>query len=91
MEMKLGGDLERAARASGRMPPAPHPGGPPDLRGGRVARHFLLMAGIGLDAQIVYHVSAPLKARIGKLAYWLAGWSLLGRRLPDIFEWRPMA
>jgi len=41
------------------------------------------MAGIGLDAQIVYQVSAPLKARIGKLAYWLAGWSMLGRRLPE--------
>jgi diacylglycerol kinase (ATP) len=52
--------------------------------GGRVARHFLLMAGIGLDAHIVYHVSAALKARSGKLAYWVAGWSLLGRRLPQV-------
>jgi len=25
-----------------------------------------------------------LKARIGKLAYWAAGWSMLGRRLPQI-------
>ena len=49
--------------------------------GGGVSRHFLLMAGIGLDAHIVYHVSAGLKARTGKFAYWLAGWSLLGRRL----------
>ena len=49
--------------------------------GGRVSRHFLLMAGVGLDAHIVYHVNAGLKARTGKLAYWLAGWSLLGRRL----------
>ena len=24
-----------------------------------------------------------LKARVGKLAYWVAGWSLLGRRLPQ--------
>src|ERR1035441_3921793 len=45
---------------------------------GATTRHFLLMAGIGLDAQIVYQVSAPLKARIGKLAYWLAGWSSVG-------------
>jgi diacylglycerol kinase family enzyme len=51
--------------------------------GGRVSRHFLLMAGIGLDAQIVYRVNAALKARAGKLAYWLAGWSLVGRRLPE--------
>jgi diacylglycerol kinase family enzyme len=42
------------------------------------------MAGIGLDAHIVYHVSPPLKARLGKLAYWVAGWSLLGRQLPQI-------
>jgi diacylglycerol kinase family enzyme len=39
------------------------------------------MAGIGLDAHIVYHVNASLKARTGKFAYWVAGWSLLGRRL----------
>jgi diacylglycerol kinase family enzyme len=50
---------------------------------GRVSRHFLLMAGAGLDAQIVYNVNAGLKARAGKLAYWLAGGSLLGRRLPQ--------
>jgi diacylglycerol kinase family enzyme len=29
-------------------------------------------------------VSLPLKARAGKAAYWLAGWSLIGRRLPQI-------
>jgi diacylglycerol kinase family enzyme len=39
------------------------------------------MAGIGLDAHIVYNVNAGLKARTGKFAYWVAGWSLLGRRL----------
>jgi diacylglycerol kinase family enzyme len=42
------------------------------------------MAGIGLDAHVVYHVNLPLKARVGKLAYWVAGWRLLGRRLPQI-------
>ncbi len=41
------------------------------------------MAGVGLDAHIVYHVSAAFKARTGKFAYWVAGWSLLGRRLPQ--------
>jgi diacylglycerol kinase family enzyme len=50
---------------------------------GRVTRHFLLMAGVGLDAGIVYRVNAALKARTGKLAYWVAGWSLLGRQLPE--------
>jgi diacylglycerol kinase family enzyme len=41
------------------------------------------MAGIGLDAHIVYRVNAALKARAGKFAYWIAGWSLLGRRLSE--------
>ena len=51
--------------------------------GNGTERHFLLMAGVGLDAHIVYNINAPLKARIGKLAYWVAGWSLLGRRLTE--------
>ena len=46
-------------------------------------RHFLLMLGAGLDARIVYNVSLPLKARTGKLAYWVAGWSILGRQLTE--------
>jgi diacylglycerol kinase family enzyme len=48
-----------------------------------VSRHFLLMAGIGLDAHIVRHLNAALKARTGKFAYWVAGWSLFGRRLAE--------
>jgi diacylglycerol kinase family enzyme len=46
-------------------------------------RHFLMMAGAGLDAHIVSRVDAGVKARTGKLAYWLAGWTLVGRRLPE--------
>jgi len=42
------------------------------------------MAGIGVDAHIVYHVSGSLKARTGKLAYWVAGLSVLGRRLASL-------
>jgi YegS/Rv2252/BmrU family lipid kinase len=48
------------------------------------ARHFLLMAGAGLDARIVYQVSGPLKSRIGKLAYWAAGFSLATSRLEEL-------
>jgi diacylglycerol kinase family enzyme len=51
--------------------------------GGRVSRHFLLMAGIGLDAQAVYRANAALKARTGKFAYWISVLSLMGRRLAE--------
>jgi diacylglycerol kinase family enzyme len=43
----------------------------------------MLMAGIGLDADIVYKLDPALKNFFGKLAYWLAGFSQLGRRLPE--------
>ncbi len=49
---------------------------------GAAPRYFLLMAGAGLDARIVYHVSAGLKSRTGKLAYWAAGFGVAGRLLP---------
>jgi len=38
-------------------------------------RYFLLMAGVGLDAEIVYRLSGPLKAWAGKAAYWIAGFA----------------
>jgi diacylglycerol kinase (ATP) len=46
-------------------------------------RYFLMMCGIGLDAHIVYHLSASLKAALGKISYWVGGFSQLGRRLPE--------
>jgi diacylglycerol kinase family enzyme len=46
-------------------------------------RYFLMMAGIGLDAMIVYNIDAQLKARLGKAAYWVGGFSHLGRPLPE--------
>jgi diacylglycerol kinase family enzyme len=82
-EMKLGANLERAAARLDQCRPCRIPVGHVTCEGGAVSRHFLLMAGIGLDAHIVYRVSAPLKAATGKLAYWVAGWSLLGRRLAE--------
>lgn len=47
------------------------------------SRHFLLMAGIGLDARVIYNLSAPLKTNLGKVAYWIAAFSLMGRRLEE--------
>ncbi len=81
MEMKLGSRLERVAERLEECRPQRIPVGRLICDGGRVDRHFMLMAGIGLDAHIVYNVNAAIKARVGKLAYWVAGWSLLGRRL----------
>ncbi len=49
----------------------------------REDKHFLLMAGAGLDAYIVYSVNAKLKARIGKVAYWLAGFGQVGKSLQE--------
>lgn len=46
-------------------------------------RHFLAMAGCGLDAHIVEHLNPALKKRFGKLAYWLAGFQSIMRWLPE--------
>jgi diacylglycerol kinase family enzyme len=83
VETRLGVKLERAAARLANLRPRRISMGHVTCDGGRTSRHFLLMAGIGLDASIVYRVNASLKARTGKLAYWVAGWSLLGRRLPQ--------
>jgi diacylglycerol kinase (ATP) len=83
MEMKLGGKLLQAAARMGEWRPRRVSVGHVTCDSGRISRHFLLMAGVGLDAHIVYRVSAGLKARTGKFAYWIAGWTLVGRSLPE--------
>jgi len=83
VETKVGLNLERAAERLPELRPRRISMGHVTCDGGGVSRHFLLMAGIGLDAHIVYRVNAGLKWRLGKFAYWVAGWSLLGRRLAE--------
>jgi YegS/Rv2252/BmrU family lipid kinase len=46
-------------------------------------RSFLCMAGAGLDAGIVARVNADLKARAGKLAYYLTGFGQVFTPLPE--------
>jgi YegS/Rv2252/BmrU family lipid kinase len=45
-------------------------------------RYFVLMAGIGLDARIVYDLDLDLKKKLGKLAYWHGGFRQFGRPTP---------
>ena len=49
----------------------------------RLQRHFLLMAGAGFDALIVHKVDEKMKTVVGKGAYWVAGISQIGARLPE--------
>ena len=49
---------------------------------GEPRRHFLMMAGAGLDARIVHELDLELKRKYGKLSYWHGGFSQLGRDLP---------
>jgi diacylglycerol kinase (ATP) len=83
IETRLGARLERVAERFDTLRPRRISLGHVSCEGGKVSRHFVLMAGIGLDAHIVYRVNAAFKARTGKLAYWLAGWSLVGKQLPE--------
>jgi diacylglycerol kinase (ATP) len=46
-------------------------------------RHFLLMAGAGLDADIVFGLNSRMKEPLGKGAYWIGGFSKIGRRIPE--------
>ncbi len=40
------------------------------------------MAGVGLDARIVYELDLDLKGKLGKLAYWHGGFRQFGRPVP---------
>ena len=82
MELGLGSRSERAARMLGGFEPRPVALG--RITGGFGSRYFLLMAGAGLDANIVYEVSAGLKNAVGKLAYWAAGFARFFRSVEQL-------
>lgn len=48
------------------------------------SRHFLAMAGAGLDAGIVHDLSPHLKASAGKAAYWIWGLSKVTQRVAQL-------
>jgi len=82
-ELRIGKTIERAAESlshcvKARVALGLLTGGVDDAR-----RYFLLMAGAGLDADIVYHLDPGMKDALGKIAYWIGGFRKLGRRLPE--------
>jgi len=81
-ELGLGPGMRRAARQLKSLHPVRIAAG--CLTTGQQQRHFLMMAGFGLDAGIVAAVHPGNKKRLGKIAYWLAGFSQVGRRLPQL-------
>jgi diacylglycerol kinase family enzyme len=82
METGLGSNLPRAAATMNECQPCRVSVGRMSASGSQ-PRHFLLMAGAGLDAHIVYHLDAALKSKAGKFAYWVGGFKVMGRALPE--------
>ncbi len=81
-EIGLGSSMEHAARDMAQLVPRPISMGRIDFADGP-AQHFLLMAGAGLDAHIVFNLDLAIKARFGKMAYWMAGFGQVGRHLEE--------
>lgn len=48
------------------------------------SRYFVAMAGAGFDAQIVRDVDSKIKRKLGKVAYWIAGFAACLRVLPEL-------
>ena len=82
-ELGIGKTMERAAASVGEWAPERVAVGLIDRSADEGPRHFLLMAGAGLDADIVYHLALGVKAALGKAAYWIGGFAKVGRLLPE--------
>jgi diacylglycerol kinase family enzyme len=81
VEIEVGRSMSRAAEELGSLQPERISVGL--ITTGQQERHFMLMAGAGLDALIVYNIDARLKRQIGKVAYWIGGFGQFGRALPE--------
>jgi len=83
VEMGLGTNPEKAARIlANESEPQRIAVGEMKQNDGSL-RHFLIMAGIGLDAIVVEEVKPEIKKKLGKVAYWIAGFGMAFRRLPQ--------
>jgi diacylglycerol kinase (ATP) len=82
-ELGLGKTMERAAESLLNCVPERVALGVLSTATGDSPRYFLLMAGAGLDADIVYHLNQRMKDSLGKIAYWVGGLAKFGQRLPE--------
>jgi YegS/Rv2252/BmrU family lipid kinase len=80
-EIGLGNDLDRAVEIIPKCVTRRIALGCVDCGDGQ--RYFLSMAGVGFDAQIVYDLASGLKDRLGKAAYWVAGFAHALKRFPE--------
>lgn len=82
-EIGLGSRFVRAAEQLPRCEARRMPVGRITRSGVKTEQHFLLMAGAGLDAHIVFNLDPVLKARFGKLAYWACSMGEFARSLEE--------
>jgi YegS/Rv2252/BmrU family lipid kinase len=80
-ELGIGTTLQRAAASLHKCVPERIAVGL--LTSATASRHFLMMAGVGLDADIVYNLNLKVKRALGKVAYWIGGFGKVGGRLPE--------
>ena len=83
-EMKIGTRMTSVAEKLSSLTPRKIAVGLLRQSGEDDGRHFILMAGAGLDAMIVYQINAGLKTALGKVAYWVAGFRQVGRQLAEL-------
>jgi diacylglycerol kinase family enzyme len=82
-ELGLGASALKAVRRLGDCVPVRVPLGVLKCEPEAQTRYFLLMAGVGFDAHIVYRLNLPLKAKAGQLAYWIGSFREFLRRLDE--------
>ncbi|HYP13940.1 MAG TPA: diacylglycerol kinase family protein [Bryobacteraceae bacterium] len=81
VELGIGTQMTMAARKLEDLVPARISVGL--LENNQDRRHFILMAGAGFDAMILYTIDAKLKAAFGKAAYWFGGFNHFAKPLPE--------